>query len=765
MKSLFRFAMVASAVIAAAACNKVVDVPESSVKGEKVTLSASREDLSSGTKTLLQSDLSVWWNTGEEISVFYGSGTNGGSQFSSQNTEPSATAEFSGTVDATGVAPESDYWAVYPYMAENSSDGTSVQTDIPLTQNAVEGNFADNGFPAVAKSKDLNMSFKNICGALKFSLTRDDITSVTFESNGGESLAGTVTVEMDTEGIPETTVVTGSPSVVLANPDGSPLKAGVFYYINIIPTALATGFTMTFDTPSGSGVFVTDKNLAIKRSVVSLIRNADSYATFASSAVTIKDFAQELVTILDVWENTTGTIDMLKGEAYEGGEWNVADAHYVPDATTITVGGKTYTTADMFETAIRSYLLVRGYNGLDTESYGKNSISALSGGAQAMSTTPVPETHGYYWGASPYNETTGNGGHFVLGTKDENEHCKIKLDALDNWAMRSLNYQHGQAITNLCGYSGGQLSGYYGCFCSKRALLTYTFFFKYMLDNDLDKADAIDASTIFRTELFGDETPAPAPIELKAQWLFSAAAALDATTGYAQTWGGANKYKSSGAWDGTEGYAYFTAGDGGRYIDAQSGPGRITYVQEDKSGMTNNGRAARTVGSTGHPYSTGIWYGDYWLFTLDSPSELPAGTKIHIKYIARSSTAGPKYFMGEYFDAGEWKIATMEVIESAYNFATPVEATLKDRNGDDETFSYNIKMKEDGSKNTTVESYFVLTTPTSKIQYRQRVTGLYRSSDGTTAITGLGTATTRLAGSDELRDDGTYSSPLIEVVN
>ena len=38
-----------------------------------------------------------------------------------------------------------------------------------------------------------------------------------------------------------------------------------------------------------------------------------------------------------------------------------------------------------------------------------------------------------------------------------------------------------------------------------RGLLTYAFFFKYMLDNNLDKADAIPADTIFRTELFGDE--------------------------------------------------------------------------------------------------------------------------------------------------------------------------------------------------------------------------------------------------------------------
>ena len=225
----------------------------------------------------------------------------------------------------------------------------------------------------------------------------------------------------------------------------------------------------------------------------------------APASATIKEFAQEYVKILDVWQKTTGEIVMHPDVPEE----TVANAHYVPETTTITVGGKTYNTADMFETALRSYLLVRGYDGLETEKYGKNSIPALEGGALAMSTTPVPDTHGYTWGSSPYNETKGNGGHLVMGNDENGEHCKVKVDILDNWAMRSLNFQHGQDITNLCGYAGGQLAGYYGCFCSKRALLTYAFFFKYMLDNNLDKGTQVSDDTIIRSELLGDEGGQP----------------------------------------------------------------------------------------------------------------------------------------------------------------------------------------------------------------------------------------------------------------
>ena len=215
----------------------------------------------------------------------------------------------------------------------------------------------------------------------------------------------------------------------------------------------------------------------------------------------IKDFAKEYVKILDVWEKNTGEIVMHPDVPDE----TVKNGHYVPSNTTITVAGEKYSTADMLETALRSYLLIRGYDGLETEKYGKNSIPALEGGAVSMSETQIPITHEYVWGSYPFNETSGNGGHLVMGTKDNNVHSQVRTDILDNWAMRSLNFQHGQTITNLCGYASGQLDGYYGCFCSQRALITYAFFFKYMLDNGLDKGTEVPDNAIIRSELFGDE--------------------------------------------------------------------------------------------------------------------------------------------------------------------------------------------------------------------------------------------------------------------
>lgn len=503
MKNIYKYAMIASAVLSLAACNDLIESSEPAVDIERaIILTATREGTNPNTRSVRMDDGTTWWGPKEEISVFYGSGSNGGSKFTSKNTTIAEITEFEGSISMSG---NKEFWAVYPYSADNSCDGSSIITVIPSQQAGVEGNFSNDAFPAMGKSGSLSMPFYNICGGIKFYVSRADIKSVTFKGNNGEILAGKVKVVFGDSGKPEVAeVLDGKTEVTLTAPDGGTFKAGKYYYMTLLSASLEGGFTMSFTTASETGTLTSDKAQIIKRCVFGVLKDVDSKASNwkQHQIPTIFDFAKEYVKVLDIWEKTVGTIDMIKGENYAGGDYNVENAHFIPSTTTITVGGKTYSTADMFETALRSYLLIRGYNGLDTENHGKGSIAALEGGAVAMSITPVPETHNYYWGGAPFNEISGNGGHLVM----DNVHCQVKTDILDIWAMCSLNWKHGQPIPNLCGYSGGQPAGYYGSFCSQRALITYAFFFKYMLDNDLDKGTDVDDNTIIRSELFGDET-------------------------------------------------------------------------------------------------------------------------------------------------------------------------------------------------------------------------------------------------------------------
>ena len=474
--------------------------------------------------------------------------------------------------------------------------------------------------------------------------------------------------------------------------------------------------------------------------------------------ITIADFANEYVKIIDKWMETVGdkkmhsSVDATK------------NAHYIPDDFTITVKDatgkveKTYNTADMFETALRSYLLIRGYNGLDTENYGAGKIAALDGGALSMSETPVPDTHGYTWGEAPCNETSGNGGNFaMIGPQNFKVYNVAKLDVLDNWAMRSLNFQHGKAITNLCGYTNGQLAGYYGCFSSMRALITYAFFFKYMISKKYDKGTDMTADETVRSELFGVDG------QQLARWNMSAATA-GVEGAYGFTFGGTPSYTDAGAFNGNA-YLYNpAAGDCGQYMDANwNGNGRVTYVQIDKTSMSGNTNAGHQVGSTGHIVCKGCWPGDYWLFTATSASELPANTKIHVKYIFRSSASGPGYFLVEYLDGSEWKPCSLQEDTGAQGggnvqFAFPEVQTVTIGS---EEIRYNARARADGSTNTTVETVFNLTNPTTTVKLRATVAGAARA-DGKTTPTALNGGTTRICGSTP-NPNGAFTSPIIEI--
>ncbi len=227
--------------------------------------------------------------------------------------------------------------------------------------------------------------------------------------------------------------------------------------------------------------------------------------TAVEEKYTIKDFAQQYVKIINIWESNVGTINRLSNwELAKTGDNDIVEnAHYVPSNTTILVGNNVFTTGDMLELALRSYLLLRGWDGNETEKAGLGKIPTTT---PVDINAPLPEAHGFTFG-SPLIETS-NGGYFCKKVNGEDVYGQADTKVLDNWAQRALNwpFTHDKVHSNLCGYSSGQLEGYGGCFSSGRALLTYAFFFKYMLDNNLEKADGIGSDVAIRSELFGLET-------------------------------------------------------------------------------------------------------------------------------------------------------------------------------------------------------------------------------------------------------------------
>ncbi len=276
MRALAKYALTAFAAAFSAACSGLVDISEPAVV-QDLEITASRECLGApGTRSVRQADGSVLWQAAEEVSVFYGSGSSGGSKLTSNNTEPAGSVKLTGSVQMVGSGK--DYWAVYPYSSDNSCDGSSITTVIPPVQTAVAGNFPGNAFPAMAKSKTLGLAFWNLCGGIRFSVSRGDIKSVTFSGNMGEPLAGKVAFVFGEDGRPVVSnILDSKTSVTLQAPDGETLEAGADYYVTLLPGMLGEGFTVSLKT-SGmlNGSFSSFNTQTIRRSTFGVIRNIDS---------------------------------------------------------------------------------------------------------------------------------------------------------------------------------------------------------------------------------------------------------------------------------------------------------------------------------------------------------------------------------------------------------------------------------------------------------------------------------------------------------
>ena len=326
MKRLYALGIAILTLVALAGCNDTKEFAESLER--TIVLTATHEGVSPDTKTLRMDDCSTWWNPKEEISVFYGSGSNGGSKFTSKNTTIAETTEFEGSISMSG---SKEFWAVYPYSIENSCDGSSIITVIPSQQTGVEGNFSNDAFPAMGKSGSLSMPFYNICGGIKFFVSRADVKSVTFKGNNGEVLAGKVKVAFGADGKPEVAeVIEGQTEVTLTAPDGGTFKAGKYYYMTLLPASLDGGFTMTFTAGIEKGILSSNNAQTIKRSLFGVLKNVDSKVAEWSGFISLKDFAQEFVKGLDVWKATIGNVDAddYRNQQSSVGAW--VNVHFIP---------------------------------------------------------------------------------------------------------------------------------------------------------------------------------------------------------------------------------------------------------------------------------------------------------------------------------------------------------------------------------------------------------------------------------------------------
>jgi hypothetical protein len=470
----------------------------------------------------------------------------------------------------------------------------------------------------------------------------------------------------------------------------------------------------------------------------------------APAAPTLKDFAVEFVKGLDVWEKTVGRVDAdgTRNRESKYGAWNYV--HFIPivgntasdyykyagnqyDATlwtpwTLTVGKTEYSSSQAWEIAIKGLLNMcteEGENFLP-DMTDRNKAYTLKD-AMALSEAPISETFAdNKWGKHPWYE----GGNLVtdggkpVSNVDVNFLIKVGAWHIVRGLIKNSgntsplgmigNYQEfgtGSSTLKLQGANGD----YVGYISPMREMVVMMRLYKYLLDNNIDK----NVYTAIKDQKFDFDLYG---LSRKAEWEFTA----DAMSAYADNFGG------------TKGVKDKTAGDGGKYVASNKSKGGVlTYVQVDKTELDADSKVSRIVGGSGHPYVTGPWLGDYWLFTLNSDYVLKAGSKLHIKFITRTSATGPKYWVAEYWDGDAWQ---------------PVSELQKD--GD---LEYNILMNKDGKTNVTVEKTFELAKASASGLVRMRAVTTVQANDAATLEKPNG-GTCRIAGAA----DGT--SPVFEIV-
>ena len=197
---------------------------------------------------------------------------------------------------------------------------------------------------------------------------------------------------------------------------------------------------------------------------------------------------------------------------------------------------------------------------------------------------------------------------------------------------------------------------------------------------------------------------------------------------------------------GTAGVVDLAEGFSELYVPSNvEGNGKITYYQVDKTGTTPTaGNPKRIVGGTGHPYVSGAWPGDYWLFSATDNYEYPAGTNLHIKFLTRISATGQKYWMLEYFDGAEWQPADEYPVQTETETGTNAQ--------------YNFI---NPTSNVAVECYWKLAVPCREPMFRMRCVANWQSN-GKGALANPNGGTVRIADND---DDGEDAGPVFEVTD
>lgn len=272
--------VVALTIFALASCN--MNVPDVGKTGDDdlFTIYASVEYDQEVRNIIDNASFKTTWLAGDAINVFFGASES--SRFVTN--ESGEVAQFKGSIDVVtgggeGLTDETSLWGIYPYDSRNTCDGSYVTLTLPSNQKAAENTYANGLFPQIARSRNFYMTFYNLCSCIRFTVSNDDIKSVTLSGNDNEPIAGKVKISMD--GVPEVEEVMSPESVLtMYAPEGEFFKPGVNYYFVLFPTVFSKGLTMTYYKEGARASYSYSRSYTLLRNKVSRFADRDAGLVF-----------------------------------------------------------------------------------------------------------------------------------------------------------------------------------------------------------------------------------------------------------------------------------------------------------------------------------------------------------------------------------------------------------------------------------------------------------------------------------------------------
>ena len=190
------------------------------------------------------------WSGGETTATFdvtintFAAG-DGISILSDKNTNTKfTTSEGGATASFTGTATDGDptYFALYPYTAGLTLDGTTIQNVvIPETQNVSTTAWDKSAAIAYATTSGSSLTFHNACALLKITNDSGDDTWITISAFNPGVLTGTFNLDTSTGAF---TIQSGIKRVRAKN-----VPNNTTIYLAIAPCTLSSGFMANWSNP------------------------------------------------------------------------------------------------------------------------------------------------------------------------------------------------------------------------------------------------------------------------------------------------------------------------------------------------------------------------------------------------------------------------------------------------------------------------------------------------------------------------------------